>query len=433
MRKRQDNFRPEVVDEQIEQLLPTENPAPVSRMVQNLQGLYLQRDTPEQERRSLDAIWSRLTDHLSAENQTMPSPSASDLLHLLSREELQTSPVHQHQASLEAQSEQVGYAAPSQGGMLTLPERPVLRQSSKRNPRRTLALSALAALVLLSIVSWVLVVRLNVEDHSHSGSGPGTPVPTIPATPAPQSLRVQAHQLLNQFHQEVTTWGKTHQYQDTWDGKSYELDYAYDQQGIGAVLDRLVDQAKSSADYQEAIDQIQNELTNLSAMESNATDETLWKQVHRTDSSLLNHYKLNTGVVVVVSLLEQSMRIYQDGQLINAFQITSGTYETPSLPGTWQIIQRQANVVIKSPYPKGSPQWYPPMPVQYLLTYHTGGYTILDSWWRADYGRGTNFPHRDTGGNPQANNASLGSVDLPSGSMAWLYKHVQLNTPVVIY
>src|SRR6266571_5359516 len=43
----------------------------------------------------------------------------------------------------------------------------------------------------------------------------------------------QANYLLKQFHQEVTNWGNAHQYQDRYDGGSYNLDYEYDLQGIG--------------------------------------------------------------------------------------------------------------------------------------------------------------------------------------------------------
>jgi hypothetical protein len=98
------------------------------------------------------------------------------------------------------------------------------------------------------------------------------------------------------------------------------------------------------------------------------------------------------GTVVVVSLLEQCMRVYQDGQLINAFLVTTGRYEVPSLPGSWQVIQHQENVTLMSAYPNSSPFWFPPTPVRYLLAYHMGGYMIFDSWWRTNFGPGTNFP-----------------------------------------
>jgi hypothetical protein len=69
--------------------------------------------------------------------------------------------------------------------------------------------------------------------------------------------------LLHQFHQEVTSWGSTHLYQNPLDGKSYEQNYAYGQKGAGRLLDDAVNSASSSADFQVAIALIQSELANL--------------------------------------------------------------------------------------------------------------------------------------------------------------------------
>jgi len=407
MQKQPEGFSAKTIDEQIEYLLHTSQSTSPGTVVQDLQGLYEQGDAPEQIHRSLDAIWSRLADHLSPENQTLYALPETDPGRVLSHIR--------------------------EGGVTSLPPRPAPGRVGKRKLRRTLALSTLAALVLLSVVSWTLVTHLGVLTRTGVGSGPGTVVPTIQPTPAPQSLRDQARHLLSQFHQEVTTWGQAHQYTNPFDGKLYALDYAYDQQGIGSVLDHLVAQAQSSADFQAAISQIQDEFTNLHALESNVTDKTAWNQVHSTDTSLLQHYQLQNGTVIVVSLYEQSMRVYQDGQLLKAFQVTTGRFEEPSLPGSWQILQRMENVTLKSAVPKGSPFWFPPTPVQYALLYHTGGYMLLASWWRADYGVGTNLPHRDSSGNSISNNGSGDSVDLATNAMAWLYAHVQTNTPVIIY
>ncbi|HEX7735847.1 MAG TPA: L,D-transpeptidase [Ktedonobacteraceae bacterium] len=435
MQNQPQDFRLETVDEQIEHLLHTASSTPVSHVVQDLQGLYESGDAPEQVRRSLDTIWSRLSDRLSPEEQITASTPETGPLRALPRAKRELSG-EQKQLFLEPIREQQGHQSGlAELEMNTLPARPLVRRSDKRNIRRTLAFSALAAIVLLSVFSWALIAHLNSQGGSNLGSGPGgTPAPTIPVTPAPKSLHDQAKQLLSQFHHEVTTWGQAHQYYDAYNGKSYELDYAYDQHGLGAILDSLVAQAQSSADYQQAIDQIQNGLANLHAMESNASDQTPWNQVHSSDSSLLHRYKLTAGTVVVVSLLEQSMRVYQNGQLARAFQVASGRYEEPSLPGSWQVIVRHSPTTLMSSYPTSSPYWYPPMQVKYALLYHTGGYLIYDSWWRTIYGAGSNFPHKpDPDSNLYRNDGNPGGISLPSNDMAWLYAHVQIDTPVVVY
>ncbi|HYX50033.1 MAG TPA: hypothetical protein VE843_09850, partial [Ktedonobacteraceae bacterium] len=79
----------------------------------------------------------------------------------------------------------------------------------------------------------------------------------------------QANYLLKQFHREVTNWGSTHQYHDSYDNTSYPLDYEYDQQeGFGSDADVAVQTAQTLDDYQAAINTINDDMTNLKAMEA---------------------------------------------------------------------------------------------------------------------------------------------------------------------
>lgn len=422
--QQQDHFFTETVDEQIEHLAYSQDGTPESLVVRDLHSLYERGDSPEQVRSSLDAIWSRLADHLSPENQTLTSESETGPVRSLNCAE------RQQLLSPPLPSEQSG--ANEIGTLLAYPSR---QRPGKRRWRRTLGYSVLAALLLLGIFSWTLISILHTPASGGTASGPGTPTPSTPApsTPASQSMSDQVHQLVRQFHQEVSAWGKDHTYNDPTDGKTYELDYAYGQQGLGGVLDHQLAQAKSTAEYQDVISQAQNALINLHAMESNAADSTPWNQPHKADNDLLSHYKLNSGTVMVVSLLEQTMRVYQNGQLVKAFKITSGRYEAPSLPGYWTIDQRQHNLTMKSTEPKSSPYWFPPTPVEYALLYHSGGYWLVSSWWRADYGGGTNFPHKDSSGSAFSNDGPLHNVDVPVSDMTWLYVHTQMNDSIILY
>lgn len=431
MHTQPEGFLAETVDEQIEQLAladRNQHPTPAVGVVQDLQELYTQGDSPAQVRRSLDAIWSRLADQISPANQTLFFSPATDPVSPIFDSEPVRHPAFTLSAGQDMGNRQMENERAS-GRQMALPPT-LLPKAQRRSARRTLVMSLMAAVVLLSVFSWVMVTQLAARHSTALGGGPGTVTATpIAATPAPQSLRDQAQQLLNQFHQEVTAWGNTHQYTDKSNGKSYPLDYAYDQQGIGGSLDHTLSQASSQA----AIDLLQSELTNLHAMETNYNDPTPFNQAHSTDSSLLSHYKLNSGVVIVVSLLEQSMRVYQNGQLLKAFQITTGRYEAPTLPGSWQILQHQGPVTLKSAYPQSSPYWFPPTTVHYALGFHGGGYLICDSWWRANYGPGTQFPHYDSSGEAIAGNGSTGSVNVSEADMAGLYNLAQVNTSVIVY
>jgi hypothetical protein len=215
------------------------------------------------------------------------------------------------------------------------------------------------------------------------------------------------------------------------------LDYEYDQQGIGSDADAAVQSAQTADDYQAAIDLINNDLLHLKAMEADYTDSTPWNQPHATDIQLMKHYNLdssNSGEVFVVSLVEQTLRYYNNGQLVRAFHITSGQFDKPSPPGFWSIFQRQSPTIFKSSEPKGSAFWYPDTNINYAMEYHEGGYFFHDAWWRADYGPGTNFPHYDSGGDETfAGNGSHGCINMQEQEAGWLYQNSSYGAAVILY
>ncbi len=247
----------------------------------------------------------------------------------------------------------------------------------------------------------------------------------------------QATYLLKQFHQEVTNWGHSHQYHDGYDGGVYNLDYEYDAQGIGSDADAAIQSSQTMDDYQSAIDLINNDFLHLRAMEADYSNKTPWNQPHATDISLMKHYNVygpSSGAVLVVSLIEQTLRYYNNGKLVRSFLIVSGQYMRPSPPGFWSIILRQHPTQFKSTEPPGSAFWYPPTPIQYAMEYHAGGYFFHDSWWRADYGPGMNFPHYDSSGDETfAGNGSHGCMNMIPNDVQWLYSQIEWGTPVIVY
>jgi lipoprotein-anchoring transpeptidase ErfK/SrfK len=247
-------------------------------------------------------------------------------------------------------------------------------------------------------------------------------------------LQGQANYLLKQFHQEVATWGNAHQYSDKYNGQSYNLDYEYDAQGIGSDADATVQAAQTASDYQSAIELINDDTLLLHSMETAYTDTTPWNQPHTIDTSLMQHFNDMSGQTIVVSLIQQSLRLYENGQLVKAFQITTGQFDKPSLPGAWNIFLRQSPTKFKSSEPKGSAFWYPDTNINFAMEYHDGGYYFHDSWWRDDYGSGTNFPHYDSGGDESfAGNGSHGCVNMPETMAGWLYNNTAYGAAVVIY
>lgn len=244
----------------------------------------------------------------------------------------------------------------------------------------------------------------------------------------------EANYLVKQFHQEVNTWGQAHEYHNPFNGQNYVLDAAYMNQGIGSDIDAALASAVTPDDYQSVIDEVNNALFNLHMLEADYNDKTPYSQVHATDLQMLAHYQLQNKQVLMVSLAQQAMRVYQNGKLVNSFQVTTGRNALPSVPGVWPVLDRLSPTTFTSPDPPGSPYWYPPTPIHYAILYHSGGYFVHDSWWRVNYGPGTQFPHNDTGGDESfAGDGSHGCVNMQEDQAAWVYSHTDWNTMVVIY
>ena len=391
------------VDEQIEEFVHahtalTQQSSPSMNVVHNLYDIYEDVNSPVQMNRSLDRIWERLAEHIST--TSMPVEASTHIILLRPPEEMQ-------------------------------PPLPPSLSARQRSWRHALAMSIAVAVVIVNILGWtVLTQRL------HQSSTPehhGTPTVAVHTTQV-SGLKDHAYQLLHTFQQEVTTWGQAHQYYDAFNTKSYPLDYAYAQQGIGQDAQIAVQNARTSADYQAAIALISNDLANLRAMQADYSDKTPWNQVHTTDMQLMQRYHLSSGRVIVVSLIEQSLRLYQDGKLEKAFLITSGRVERPTPPGLSQIFYRVSPTILKSTEPQRSPYWYPPTPVNYALEFHVDGYFIHDSWWRVNYGPGTQFPHHDSGGDQSfSGNGSMGTINMTENDAAWLYSHTSNGDMVLIY
>ncbi len=244
----------------------------------------------------------------------------------------------------------------------------------------------------------------------------------------------EAHYLVKQFHQEVTSWSQAHLYFDRYDGHTYPLDSGYMQAGIGAGLDSDLASAATTADFETMVAETQNDLFNLHMLETDYNDHTPYNQVHQTDLQMLDHYKLQNKTVLMVSLVEQVLRVYQNGKLVRSFYVTTGRSKLPSLPGVWSPLERKSPMTFISGDPKGSPYWFPPTPIQYAIMYHYGGYFVHDAWWRASFGLGTQFPHHDAGGNTAYNfDGSHGCINLATSDAAWVYQHTDWNTAIVIY
>ena len=149
---------------------------------------------------------------------------------------------------------------------------------------------------------------------------------------------------------------------------------------------------------------------------------------------MLDHYNLHHSQVLMISMVEQALRLYQDGKLVASFHVTTGRVERPALPGIWTVQNRQSPTEFKSTDPPGSPFWYPPTHINYAILYHWGGFFVHDAWWRLTYGPGTQFPHIDASGDTTfSGNGSHGCINMQEDQAAWVYNHTNWNTIIAVY
>lgn len=247
------------------------------------------------------------------------------------------------------------------------------------------------------------------------------------------ALKAEAESLQQELSEQTTAWSQGHTYDDTYDGTTYHLGYEYGPDGMGGIISDDLSSAHTLADYQRAVEDAKTSLTNFQAYKQDSLDTTAWNAVHASDLSLIQNYNLTGQKVIVVSLGEQVMRVYDGANLVKAFYVTTGRPEKPSLPGNWEVESKLSPTVFKSDAPVGSKYWYPDTLIHYALLYHSGGYFIHDSWWRNDYGPDTQFPHADSSGDTFSFDGSHGCINVAQDNAAWLYQYAGLYTHVLVY
>src|SRR2546427_5288631 len=190
------------------------------------------------------------------------------------------------------------------------------------------------------------------------------------------AMKTESNFLFQELQQDVAQFGKQHTYQDTYNNTTYPLGYEYGSNGASGPLwlQGELSSAKTLADYQQAIEDLNMDLTNFQAMVTDFSDKTPYNQVHQTDIQLMQHYNYMNSKVVIVSLAEQVMRVYDNGKLVNAFQVTTGQPDLPSPPGTWWVEGKKSPTEFKATVPQSSPEWYPPTPINYAMQFHSNGY-----------------------------------------------------------
>src|SRR5213080_2256841 len=132
---------------------------------------------------------------------------------------------------------------------------------------------------------------------------------------------------------------------------------------------------------------------------------------------------------ITISLKEQVIRAYSHGQQVFWTYVTTGRPGLETDAGSFKVYWKISPWTMHSPWPKGSPYWYPDSKVQMVMWFN-GGDGIHDASWRSRYGPGTNGPHYDPTGE---DTGTHGCVNVPWSNMVWLWNWTPTGTPVIVY
>jgi lipoprotein-anchoring transpeptidase ErfK/SrfK len=132
---------------------------------------------------------------------------------------------------------------------------------------------------------------------------------------------------------------------------------------------------------------------------------------------------------LTISLSEQVIRAYEHGQQVFWSYVTTGRPGLETDPGSFKVYWKVSPWTMHSPWPKGSPFWYPDSKVTFVMWFN-GGDGIHDASWRSRYGPGTNGPHYDPTGE---DTGTHGCVNVPYSNMVWLWNWTPTGTPVIVY
>lgn len=130
------------------------------------------------------------------------------------------------------------------------------------------------------------------------------------------------------------------------------------------------------------------------------------------------------GKTIILSYTGQRLWAYEGGQVVHDTLITTGKPETATDLGPMKVLRKSSPWKMHSPWPKGSPNWYPDTDVQMVLWFTDTGEGLHDaSWQPCCWGPGSQY----TG------YASHGCVHVPYGSESFLFNWAPVGTPVIVF
>lgn len=128
---------------------------------------------------------------------------------------------------------------------------------------------------------------------------------------------------------------------------------------------------------------------------------------------------------IILSIAGQELTAFEGSRQVRQTLVTTG--RPPSLStdvGAMKVLRKSSPWRMHSPWPRGSPFWYPDANVQMVVWFTNTGEGLHDaSWQRSGWGPGSQY----------GPSASHGCVHVPVESERFLYDWADVGTPVVVY
>jgi lipoprotein-anchoring transpeptidase ErfK/SrfK len=132
---------------------------------------------------------------------------------------------------------------------------------------------------------------------------------------------------------------------------------------------------------------------------------------------------------IVVSLSQQQLTAYDGSTPVLTTLVTTGNGALPTPLGVFPILAKYSPFTFTSPWPYGSPYYYPPSAANYALLFDNRGYYIHDAPWRSHFGPGSNAMLGTPG---QNDTGTHGCVNVPLAAEAQLFTWATIGTVVQV-
>lgn len=127
------------------------------------------------------------------------------------------------------------------------------------------------------------------------------------------------------------------------------------------------------------------------------------------------------GKLILVSIGSQELKAMQDGVVLLDTIVATGRPALPTPTGTFSITAKYSPYRMVSPWPPGSPYYYPPVWMSYAMLWHDGGYFLHDAPWRTVWGPNANYI-----------SGTHGCINVPIAGETWLYNWAPVGTTVTV-